>query len=53
MDKPDSVHVQALTFDEKAEVLAVEVDPDAGLSEQERQKKVWNSAPMSIILACG
>ncbi|RVX72972.1 hypothetical protein B0A52_03325 [Exophiala mesophila] len=39
MDKPDSVHVQALTFDEKAEVLAVEVDPDAGLSEQERQKK--------------
>lgn len=48
MEKPNSVQIEALALSEKSEALAMEADPDAGLSEQERRSKVCYVVPCPI-----
>ena len=40
MDKADNVHIEAFSVDEKLQASAIHANPDAGLSEEERQRFV-------------
>lgn len=40
MNKVDDMHVEALPIDEKHEAFITDIDPDAGLSEEEKRRLV-------------
>lgn len=49
--KADDYHVESLHVDEKAQRLPMQDDPDAGLSDQERQQRVcYSDKPLGLLL---